>query len=65
MKFIFNNAKTEYSNPEVLKKYMEVIEEIISLPILIERLDEVRRADKGKSVLDDLILYYKVEFNVD
>lgn len=60
---IIKKAREEYEK-EILKKYEEAIEEIISLPVLIERLGEVIKNNKVGDLLDDLMLYYKVEFNI-
>lgn len=62
-RIILERAKDEYDN-KTLKKYEEAIEEIISIPILIERLEKVIENNKTRELLDSLILYYKVEFNI-
>lgn len=62
-KLILEKAENEYDQ-ETLKKYSEAIEEIISLSTLIEKLEKIIEKEKSKELLDNLILYYKVEFNI-
>lgn len=63
-KIIIEKAKSNYDK-KTLKKFKESIEEIVSIPILIERLEEVIKKRREKKLLDDLILYYKVEFHLN
>lgn len=60
---IMEKAKNEYDQ-KTLIKYQEAIEEIISIPTLIDRLETVIQKQKTKELLDNLILYYKLEFNI-
>ena len=61
---ILTNARRDFQNRGILNKYMDAIEEIISIPTLLERLDEVIQNRMVTNLLEDLILYYKIEFNI-
>ena len=63
MKIIKDNASKEYDG-ETLKRYLEAIEEIIAIPQLKNSLNRIIKKNKSSQLLDDLILYYKVEFNI-
>jgi len=63
IKKIGDKAKSEY-DPETVKKYMGAIEEIISLPELLERLHVVVKKGKIANLLTDLEAYFKVEFDI-
>jgi len=58
------NAKQEYDSA-TLVKFMDAIEEIISIPTLLAMLEDVRKHGKIINLLDDLIIYYKTEFNIE
>lgn len=62
-KKILSEAKNYYDK-ETLTKYMKAIEEIIPIPKLIKYLEVVIKKDKSNNLIDDLIIYYKVEFNI-
>lgn len=57
------NAIDTYKVEKVVDKFMNCIEEIINIPILIDYLSKV--IDKGgiKNILDEIMLQSKVEFN--
>ena len=62
-KKIKNKAKSHYDE-KTLKKYMKAIEEIIPIPKLIEYLGIIIKKNKSNNLLNDLIVHYKVEFNI-
>lgn len=62
-KIIKNKASKKYDK-ETLKRYLQAIEEIISIPKLKAYLNRIIEKNKSSQLLDDLILYYKVEFNI-
>lgn len=64
-KIVIEKAKEKLKDDKVINKYNEAIEEIITLPILIDRLEEVIKHNKAKKLLKDLIVYYKMEFNIE
>jgi hypothetical protein len=62
---IEENALNSYGVNAVVQKYMSCIEEIINIPILIERFKEACKSGHLNSVLIEIIAQSKVEFNYD
>jgi hypothetical protein len=60
---IIQKAKKSY-DIKTLKNYKSCIEEIISIPTLKEMIKQIIKNRKQTQVIDDLILYYKIEFNI-
>jgi hypothetical protein len=58
-------ANEVYGIDAIVGKYMACIEEIINVPTLLERFESVIKAGKLRSVLDEIILQSKVEFNYE
>lgn len=58
-------ALDQYSVNSVVESYMRAIEEIINVPILLERFDHIARLGKTRAVLDEIIRWSRVEFNVN
>lgn len=58
-------ALKTYVIKEVVDKYMACIEEIINIPILLNRFRELASAGKVPELLDEIILQSKVEFNYE
>jgi hypothetical protein len=57
------NAEQLYSVKEIVKKYMDSIEEVINIPKLIKIFDDsVKKGNLGE-ILDEMISQSKVEFN--
>ncbi|MFZ1932378.1 MAG: hypothetical protein WCB27_23880 [Thermoguttaceae bacterium] len=50
---------------KVVERYMSCIEEIINIPILLERFDDVCKRNRLKPIMDEIVLQSKVEFNID
>ena len=65
MKQVRNQAEKKYIVSKVVDKFLESIEETINIPILLERLNAVINKSHFSSVLQDIILYSKVEFNIE
>ncbi|MBN2581113.1 MAG: hypothetical protein JXB10_19175 [Pirellulales bacterium] len=63
-KRIESQANKIYSIATIVKRYMDCIEEIINIPILLERFGEICRQNRLKPVIDEIVLQSKVEFNV-
>lgn len=57
------DASKMYFIDSIVKKYMTCIEEIINIPVLIERFKEVEKRGKLSNVLEEIIMQSKVEFN--
>ena len=62
---IKENAVKFYSIEAIVNKYMNCIEEIINIPILYKRFDEVVNNGYLNKILDEISIQSKVEFNYD
>ncbi len=60
---IKDNASKTYPVNAIVERYMQSIEEIINIPILSERFNEVTKNGYLKSILDEIVVQSKVEFN--
>lgn len=60
---IQGQAASKYKINSVVKSYIDVIEEIINIPVILERLDSVRQSGKITRVMSEIILQSRVEFN--
>ncbi len=58
-------AKKQYSINAIVKKYMDCIEEIINISILLERFKEAIKLGFIKEILEEIIKQSKVEFNYE
>ncbi|MBN2593156.1 MAG: hypothetical protein JXA81_06595 [Sedimentisphaerales bacterium] len=58
-------AELRYRVKAVVAKYMNSVEEVINIPELLSRFDEVLRKEKGKEVIEEIVLQSRVEFNVE
>lgn len=56
-------ALIKYRIQAVVKSYMDAIEEIINIPILLERLNVVAAAGNVPAVMEEIIVQSRVEFN--
>ncbi len=56
-------AREQFVVDVVVRRYMSAIEEIINIPLLLERFSRVVEANKAKEVLDEIIRWSQVEFN--
>ena len=63
MKNIKISALNSYSVLSIVNKYMDCIEEIFNIPKLIQIFDIVVKNDHLNSILQEIILQYKLEFN--
>ena len=57
------DAIRTYPVKAIVDKYLGCIEEIINIPVLMQYFAEVEKRDMIMSVLDEIILQSKVEFN--
>ena len=60
---IKTQAKRIYPVAKIVKRYMGCIEEIINIPELLKRFDEVMNRDALAPVIAEIVLQSKVEFN--
>lgn len=57
-------AVEQYSVDSVVAAYMGAIEEVINIPILLERFDQIVSRGKVRAVMDEIIRWSRVEFNL-
>jgi hypothetical protein len=48
-----------------LTKYMSCIEEIINIPVLVERFKEAQKQGYLRLILEEILTQSKVEFNLE
>ena len=60
-----DKAAKLYSVTAIVDKYMSCIEEIINLPLLIERFKQTVSDGRLKDVLGEIVRQSKVEFSYD
>jgi len=60
---IEDQAKRQFGVDRVVERYMDAIEEIVNLPTLRDRFDEVYADGRAGEIMDELILQSRVEFN--
>lgn len=65
LKKIRENASKTYSIKAIVDKYMDCIEEVINIPTLTNRFNEVVKQGYLNNILDEIIIQSKVEFNYD
>ena len=58
-------AELRYRVKAVVTKYMDSVEEVINIPELMNRFNEVIKKEKGKEVIEEIVLQSRVEFNVE
>lgn len=58
-------ALEQYGVQDVINKYMGAIEELINIPTLLKFLDQLVAEERIPEVLDEIIRWSKVEFNID
>jgi len=63
-KDIKEKAYEIYSVKAIVEKYVNSIEELINIPVLIENFEECVKDGKIDSILDEIIEQSRVEFNV-
>ena len=56
-------ALDTYGIERVVEEFMACIEEVINIPTLLDRLTQIIDKDGGRSLLEEIILQSKVEFN--
>lgn len=62
---IAHQAEEKYQIKAIVKKYIESVEEVINIPKLMEIFDQVLAAGKASSVIEEIVLQSRVEFNVE
>lgn len=62
---IYKQACKQYTIQKIVDKYMNCIEEIINIPILLEYFNKLLDENKINMVLDEIIIQSKLEFNYE
>jgi len=62
---IRSQAKQKYGVEKIVTRYLECIEEIINVPVLIEYFERIVSEGKISPVIAEIILQSRVEFNVE
>lgn len=65
LKKIEENALSSYVIKAIVKKYLDCIEELINIPILIDRFKEAISSGYLNDILNEIITQSKVEFNYE
>ena len=58
-------AKAKYGIQKIVDRYISCVEEIINVPSLIEKFDAIVEQEKIPSVVQEIILQSRIEFNVE
>ncbi len=58
-----DGAKKQYGIKPIVDKYMECIEEVINIPLLLERFQIAKSQGYLRKMLDEIVLQSKIEFN--
>ena len=59
-----DQAQKSYGIVAVVNRYMESIEELINIPILMERFGEVVANGNLREVTDEIVTQARLEFNL-
>ena len=62
---LYKDASKTYIVEDIVRKYMECIEEIINIPILLHHFQRIEDAGLISNVLKEIILQSRVEFNYE
>lgn len=62
---IKSQAVSKYQIKAIVNKYIDSVEEVINIPRLIDIFEEVLASGKGASVIEEIVLQSRVEFNVE
>jgi len=60
-----HSTEAKYQIKAIVKKYIESVEEVINIPRLMEIFEQVLSAGQGASVIEEIVLQSRVEFNVE
>ncbi len=62
---IERQAEAKYPIKSIANKYLESVEEVINIPRLLEIFEQVLLSGKAGSVIEEIVLQSRVEFNVE
>jgi hypothetical protein len=58
-------ATAKYGVKKIVDRYIDCVEEIINVPMLVSQFDTIVSQGKIKPVIEEIILQSRVEFNVE
>jgi len=62
---IEEQARRIYVIDEIVARYMACIEEIVNIPLLLERLENTAHEGRLDAILNEIVLQSRVEFNIE
>ena len=62
-KSIERQALQKYKIKAVVKSYLEALDEIINIPLLLDHLEALKRAGRIAQVMEEIVIQSRVEFN--
>jgi len=62
---LHEGAKKQYGIKAIVEKYINSIEEVINIPLLLERFEIAKSQGHLRNILDEIVLQSKVEFNIN
>ena len=63
-KFLRAEARKRYGVRTVVERYMDCVEELLNIPILLTRLDEVVKVGRVEEMVGELVTQSRLEFNL-
>ena len=64
-KHLEQGAKEQYGILDIVKRYMDAVEEIINIPILRSHFDNLAQQGRVAEVLEEIVQWSKLEFNIE
>ncbi len=61
---IYEQAQRSYPVTAVVNRYMACIEELVNIPVLLDRLAQAVESGKLSEIIDELIIQSRLEFNL-
>jgi hypothetical protein len=58
-------AEEKYQIKAIVKKYIDSVEEVINIPMLMKIFEQVLKSGKGLNVIEEIVIQSRVEFNVE
>jgi hypothetical protein len=58
-------ARRKYGVDKIVERYMEAVEEIINIPLLMETFEDLVKTERLHDVMAEIVRQSRVEFNYD
>lgn len=62
---IKEQATIRYKVTTIVNRYMMAIEEVINIPELMRRLEIILERNRGRNIIEEIVLQSQIEFNVE